>query len=167
MAFVTHIRMREVKLIYCISNIKNVWKSITKLRQWDFFTHWLTHYIKLECFERNRLVTCLIYLSAKYVPLRSRFKGIWICALKIQTNPNNIGLNKKNRPYNIVRLRNNRRVFVIMKRLLYRLMIKITFGNIIQYCVYLKTPANYLDKKSISLLLFNWNSYWNQIPFYL
>lgn len=54
---------------------------------------------------------------------------------------------KKYRPYNIVRLRNNRRVFVIIKRLLYRLMIKITFGNTIQYCVYLKTPANRLDKK--------------------
>lgn len=117
MAFVTHIRMREVKLIYCISDIKNVWKSITKLRQGDFFTHWLTHYIKLEYFERNRLVTCLIYLSAKYVPLRSRFKGIWICALKKQTNPNNIGLNKKYRPYNIVRLRNNRRVLVILKKI--------------------------------------------------
>lgn len=132
---------------YISSVILKTSENITKLRQWDFFTHWLTHYIKLECFERNRLVTCLIYLSAKYVPLRSRFKGIWICALKIQTNPNNIGLNKKNRPYNIVRLRNNRRVFVIIKRLLYRLMIKITFGNTIQYCVYLKTPANHLDKK--------------------
>lgn len=26
-------------------------------------------------------------------------------------------------------------------------MITITLGNIIQYCVYLKTPANHLDKK--------------------
>lgn len=62
-------------------------------------------------------------------------------------NFNNIGLNKKNWLYNIVRLRNNCRVFVIIKRLLYRLMIKIIFGNIIQYCVYLKILVNYLDEK--------------------